>query len=749
MKNRRVVLTNVALWASCLLILSCSSNRQIGTLLASFPSETHPVLLFTLDEIPTIRSRITHEPYASWWKWVEKKANEALTVEYTEISLERKKSEYAKSLAFAYVITEDTAYAEKAKIVLASILTHCEGGNWGDIHTEMDAVPNYCQAYDMIAHSLENSPEQHQKIRAKIYALGHRLYSYSSLKETANNWRIRRCAALGLCALAIIDYGEGEEGSNPKDWHASAIKGILRTIDYQTTSDGGHAEGLNYLRYSSDLYIPYLLALHRATGQNLFKTHPFHVLHDWGIKIRLPNGQRPNFDDAALDWYYGGFFARLTYSPSLHQWDWLHAEKRHFCSGHAKIDAICNFDDGIQVQAPDWNPTLFLLEAGNAVFRSDWSSDAIYMLLLGEHSKVRLHGGAHDQPDPMSFIIYAYGEMLAIDSGYIKWKERHKVNKPKNHNLILVDGKGPSAPKWFFGWHGGTDAYLQNCFATGFLDYAEVRTRYRGADFLRHVFFPEHRYFILIDEIRSPEEHQYSWLLHGNGLSGAETFSLTENGGMWTQKGVSLHAYIAAPVGVSISEEQDIHSFDYGQKDNHSLIAAKVKARDTRYVSLLYPRKESDTVPEVSSVTHNGIDGMKLERDDRLELVFAHSGGEIALFPPSPPEYGSLRSDAKISIVSLDRGILDYVAGIDATLCEYNNHVLYASDTKIDITLRHIGEGMDGYVKGEGHYRLELLSDRRPKEISFKNSPVNFQYQNEKIILYLDGEGSISVRGEM
>ena len=92
----------------------------------------------------------------------------------------------------------------------------------------MDAVPNYCQAYDMIAHYLENYPEQHWRVRAKMYAVGHRLYSYSSLKETANNWRIRRCAALGLCALAIMGYGEGEEGTNPKDWYASAKTPVMK-----------------------------------------------------------------------------------------------------------------------------------------------------------------------------------------------------------------------------------------------------------------------------------------------------------------------------------------------------------------------------------------------------------------------------------------------------------------------------------------------------------------------------------------
>ena len=746
MKRDKFFLAQISFWVFFLFCLSCAGSKYLKSVISSFPAETHPVLLFKSEDIPTVRSRIEREPYALWWKWVKMRADEALIADIPKKTLERQKSEYAKALAFAYVVTEDTSYAVKAKEILGSILSRCQGGNWGDIHQEMDAVPNYCQAYDMIASYLENCPDSHLKIRDNIFKEGHRLYIYSSFKETANNWRIRRCAALGMCALTLAEYGEGEDGSGPRDWHQAAIEGFMKTIDHQTTSDGGYAEGPNYLRYSADLYIPYLIALYNATGQNLFQKSPLEHLHEWGIQIRLPNGQRPNFDDAALDWFYGGLFARLTSNPSLHNWDWLQADEKSFCQWYKKIDAICNFDDSIGMKAPDWNPTLFLPEAGNAVFRSDWSSEAIYMLLLGEHSKAQRHGGAHDQSDPMSFIIYAYGEMLAIDSGYIKWKERHKVNKPKNHNLILVDGKGPSSPKWFFGWHGGTDALLQYFFATEFLDYCQVKTRYRGVDFLRHVYFPVHRYFIIIDEVLSPKERQYTWLLHGNGNSSDETFVLTETGGVWKQNDVSLHTHITAPDNAIITERQAIHSFHYGEEKSHSFIASEVKAKDTRYISTLYPRREGDVTPTVSALEYEGIEGVKIQGENSTDLLFAQENSNEVSIPESATGNGSIRTNAKISLSNFQGGIMKYVSCIEGSLYEHDGFPVFNSEKNISLAIHWTASAMDGYVKGEGGYHLELSSHRQPTSIFFRTSPTNFQYDEGKIILYLEAEGNLRIQ---
>ena len=117
-------------------------------------------------------------------------------------------------------------------------------------------------------------------------------------------------------------------------------------------------------------------------------------------------------------------------------------------------------------------------------------------------------------------MLYAGGEMLALDAGYINFDNHDKVNKGSNHNVVLVDGKGP--PRRMLPVVGTigdrNDAFIEGFFTSAAGDYAEVRAAYRGVELRRRVFFADHRYFIVADEIDDPgRRHAYEWRLHGNG----------------------------------------------------------------------------------------------------------------------------------------------------------------------------------------------------------------------------------------
>ena len=68
-------------------------------------------------------------------------------------------------------------------------------------------------------------------------------------------------------------------------------------------------------------------------------------------------------------------------------------------------------------------------EAGLALFREDLGPDARYFLLLGEHGPARQHGFDHEHPDATSLLLYAFGEPLPLDSGYINWDHHNLVNR--------------------------------------------------------------------------------------------------------------------------------------------------------------------------------------------------------------------------------------------------------------------------------------------------------------------------------
>ena len=75
-------------------------------------AERHPSLLFTDVQIFVLKERILREPYATRWQTVSARAESAPT----SFSEERSKARYAKSLAFAYLMTDDAPLAERADV---------------------------------------------------------------------------------------------------------------------------------------------------------------------------------------------------------------------------------------------------------------------------------------------------------------------------------------------------------------------------------------------------------------------------------------------------------------------------------------------------------------------------------------------------------------------------------------------------------------------------------------------------------
>ena len=136
-------LTTSALGA--ILILSLAgppASRGDGPVL---PAELHPSLLFTAAEIPLLKDRLERQPYSTWWQTVRARA-ESTPASFTD---ERTRARYAKSLAFAYVMTDEETFAQRAVELLEQMKFPPRGGDLGEPHAEGEVVALYAVAYDM------------------------------------------------------------------------------------------------------------------------------------------------------------------------------------------------------------------------------------------------------------------------------------------------------------------------------------------------------------------------------------------------------------------------------------------------------------------------------------------------------------------------------------------------------------------------------------------------------------------------
>jgi len=661
------------------------------------PAEQHPSLLFTADQLPLLKERIQRQPYAAWWATTLKRADAAVAT-YAE---EREKVRTAKSLAFVYAITGDTSYARRGAELLADTKFPPRGGDMGQPHNEGEIAAQYAQAYDLLHPFLQSDSTALELIRTLLAEEAQRLYAGIRIKfgflsirlhQTPDprdlstvhldNWHLRAYAGLGLAALALADH-PGLSGSTPAQWAERAHDLVTRTLDYQIEgTDGGYAEGPFYLRYAADVYLPYMWALKRLAGTDLFALPKVQQVHQWSLNLRLPSGRRPNIDDGHLDDFYGHYLAGLREDGGAYRWDWENNQTGRYVREFSEMDAIALYDDQVAAHEPAWGPTVFMPEAGDAVFRSDWSTGATYLLLRGEHGVPRSRGLGHEHPDETSFVLYAGGEMLALDAGYIDFNFHAKVNQGRNHNVVLVDGQGPPLLT-LLGQpvDGGMDAYIENHFASEWMDYAEVRAAYQGVSVRRRVMFPGKQYFLVADHLEDDQTHTYEWRLHGNGGgSSGGVYQREGNLARWTRSGAELLAYLPERAGQTFSEVDTLHSFAYLQELTHTALRVQQQGKEARFLALLYPRVGGQAEPELSSPP--GGQALRLALEGVEDWAWVSGGDTVSLATPA----GALRSDARFGLVRFSGGQPRAFNVQDGHFLEVGGQVLYASAEPGDLS---------------------------------------------------------------
>lgn len=159
------------------------------------------------------------------------------------------------------------------------------------------------------------------------------------------------------------------------------------------------------------------------------------------------------------------------------------------------------------------------------------------------------------QDDNSSFLLGFNKQVLALDGGFISWDDKEQVADPAHHNLILVNGQGPS--------RNSTTALIEQSQRGSFYNYARIRADYAGASIRRSFLLFDNRYFIVKDRIDAGSSRSYQFLLHGN-----DRYPLNEPGGViWQKEDAVLQAFITTDGGKGNLDyvfSEYIHDNGYG-----------------------------------------------------------------------------------------------------------------------------------------------------------------------------------------
>ncbi|UOQ70376.1 heparinase II/III domain-containing protein [Hymenobacter cellulosilyticus] len=524
--------------------------------------------------------------------------------------------------------------------------------------------------------------------------------SYEFFKQVKNNHALMTAAALGMAAVVLNDVGSATHVSRrPTSWINHGLYNIDNVLwqDAQRQSDptkvAGYAEGPYYFKYAFLNCLPFFRAMGNFLPDNTLTysfggtsrpiRNPYYdprydQLYDWITAILLPDGRLPALEDSFVDMGMPelALTGKSRYLKPLHlgslsgrQLNSLTAQLRD-----VSVDMRAAYLAANLTPTAPTNTTLTALpHSGNLVFRSGNDSLATYLHLNGKGGTAQANSGGHSQADASSFLLYAHGQLLALDPGYLSYGRRDSLGQATNHNMLLVDNAGPaigapSAPN-------DAPASIRAAFQTDKLTYGEVQTAYKSATITRKTLFIRNSYYLLADFVQAAAAHTYTWQLHGYGLengpaaTGTFTDNLAGHEGTWQKNGVSLLAHVTATGGASgYTKATNRHELTYNTSEKHTtLLVQKSGAASTQFLAALVPF--NSTAPLLTT-TSTASTAAVTARGEYQDLAFAQADTvlttDASSLLPQP-----VKADGLVNFFSLD------AAGNFAQLFLEQGKVLY------------------------------------------------------------------------
>jgi len=693
-----------------------------GPARAPRPALPHPTLLFREDDRAMVLERVEREPYATVLERIRERAAAALR---EPDPAEWDHSAYghngcvAQANAVLAWLEDDDAAAARARAILEDLRPDVETNDQWDLNIRMPA-PMVCHinAWDLLQATGHLSEDDAAAIGDVITTIMETFYEEYVLNRATrmitlgfsqNNHPIRTASAVGYVALAFPGHPMSDRWL---DWAVSELDYLLREGGQYIQPDGGVSEGPFYHGFGTEAAVAFLHALdHAGLGDHGFRrdcinrrdVDPweghgcvdgerftfapilsdayFQASLDWSIGIRLPSGFRPPLADARL--YTPAHGALLTRwgAPPHFLWDWLNNEHEPMRMDHILEPLyLLDVDDSAAAAEPPYL-NRFQPDAGNAVFRSGWSPDARWMLLMAENGPQRRT--LHDHVDGTSFQLAAYGDYLLSDTGYYKPNglDNARTADAPSHNVILIDGAGAPDKGLLNDW-GDADAFLEHGVDGAALAWAEARQDYQSSTIVRGIAFVRRRYFVVADRIATTHdaarEHRFRVHAHA-GRDLGQTFEMAdglhvarERGGVWVSTASTAGAVRWEDPPFTADEAPHVHEYEGGRNEHHGVADAIVDGLAPDLLTVLAPYRvgaaDGPDAPLTVTAVDAGADAVawRVEGDGFADLVWLREDGAATELTLSSGEV--VTTDAAVTIVALDGSLGLIARGTAATI---------------------------------------------------------------------------------
>lgn len=585
--------------------------------------------------------------------------------------------------ALAYLVTQDHTLGRNAVDQMLNLATwNPAGATSYDTHDQVHRALAWhsAVAYDWCQELM--TPVERAKIlemiRVRTATIVEHVVERSPVNETpfdSHAWTV--FGHVGIISIAM--RGEIPEA---EQWFRAVWPAYISVLPPWGGEDGGWSQGLNYWQYSQASIRMASDALLSSTGFSLYDK-AYYRNHAYFPLYFFPHGTPRSYFGDGNDYrpglYNKGHYARLAqiYQDPILRWAELVLGGRTFESGleDSKDGEFTAYYSGAE-ELPATPPSVlprarWLRDIGWVALHSDLE-DAERVSFYFKSSPYGSH--SHSHGDQNSFVLYAYGEALAIDAGYYDaYGTPHDVGftrQTKAHNAVTHAG-GIGQPIFNLGAKGRITSFVTHAAidltsgdATAAYDGAaaggplekwieDVRARQRRETSLsraeRHVIYLRPDRFVVIDDLAaaSGREETFEWWLQALRpiqLEGGGRAALVR------QPKADLRVGFAAPERLrAIPEDQFIgppnayasgeapHPFaplpqkyggDPDSAPQYRVAFQTEPTRETRFIAVLQPVRSGASVADWRTVRH--ADCTEIHFDDGAQVFIAHDAARGA-----------------------------------------------------------------------------------------------------------------------
>jgi hypothetical protein len=408
------------------------------------------------------------------------------------------------------------------------------------------------------------------------------------------------------------------------------------------------------------------------------------------------------------------------------------------------IDVVCC--SGPPPAFPPPPPSRVFPSRGSAVLRSGWDPDAtVISLRVGPWFN-------HEHHDEGSFQVAAFGNELIGEAGYGSYYiDPHYPDyftQAAGHNTVLIDGDPFSqmnlAPRY---WAAFKYPHFSSQLLSSGFDYlaADLTSAYDGKlqSYERQFVFLKPDILIVHDDVRSPEKHVFTWLLHAPPKT-----KLMHEGAVASIQAKAAHADLVAagsnaswsvvdtPIPVTLFTDLD---HQHIEPRREFMLSSSSTTHTQFLVGMKFAAGPADGKPALQSWTESAGEGLRTtgSGSEQASVVFRTGAGDLVL--------DTLATDGSV-LAQKGNNKSNWMA-VGAESVKENGRVIFRSAAPAEVEWENANGATRINVRTSSNSVLNIYCAEPPAAVTMDGKPAVLSYRDKMLTVKLiSGEHHVLIR---